>query len=136
MKRRAVLLGLSGLAGCRRDRRPRLNVLNWSDYVRRDTISNFEAEFGVRVRYSTYESAEEMLAKVFSGNSGWDIVFPPNYFVHPMVDNGLLAPLDHRRLPNLHNVGPVFRHPPWDPGTHLECSLHVGRNRHCVQSFR
>jgi spermidine/putrescine transport system substrate-binding protein len=30
----------------------------------------------VRVRYATYESNEEMLAKVLTGNSGWDVVFP------------------------------------------------------------
>jgi len=36
-------------AACRRDRRPRLNVYNWSAYVAPDTIPNFEREFGVRV---------------------------------------------------------------------------------------
>ena len=51
MKRRAFFLALSGLAGCTLERRPRLNVFNWSDYVAPDTIPNFEAEFGVRVRY-------------------------------------------------------------------------------------
>jgi spermidine/putrescine transport system substrate-binding protein len=108
-------MGLSALAGCGRDRRPRLNVLNWSDYVAEDTVSNFEAEFWVRVRYSTYESGEEMLAKVFSGNSGWDIVFPSNYFIGPMAENDLLAPLEHERLPNLRHLDGMFRHPPWDP---------------------
>ena len=58
---------------------PRLNVFNWSDYVAPDTIPNFEREFGVRVRYGTYESNAEMLAQVMSGNSGWDVVFPSSY---------------------------------------------------------
>ena len=61
---------------CSRDRRPRLNVFNWSAYIAPDTVPKFEAEFGVRVRYGIYESNEEMLAKVMGGNSGWDIVFP------------------------------------------------------------
>ncbi|MCW5977653.1 MAG: spermidine/putrescine ABC transporter substrate-binding protein [Bryobacteraceae bacterium] len=115
MNRRAFLLGSSGLAACRRDRRPRLNVLNWSDYVADETIPDFVTEFGVRVRYATYESAEEMLAKVLSGNSGWDVVFPPNYFIQPMRENELLAPLDHALLPNLDHLEGEFRHPPWDP---------------------
>ena len=63
---------------------PRLNVYNWSAYVAPDTIPNFEKEFGVRVRYVTYESNEEMLAQVVSGNSGWDIVFPTHNRVPPM----------------------------------------------------
>ena len=34
-----------------------------------DTVANFERESGIRVRYGTYESIPEMLAKVAGGNS-------------------------------------------------------------------
>ncbi|HEY2913277.1 MAG TPA: spermidine/putrescine ABC transporter substrate-binding protein [Candidatus Angelobacter sp.] len=117
MNRRAFLVGLgaAGLAGCARDKRPRLNVYNWSAYVAPDTISNFENEFGVRVRYATYESNEEMLAKVLTGNSGWDIVFPTYNRVEPMRQYGLLEPLRHEWLPGLVNLDPRFRAPEWDP---------------------
>lgn len=115
MNRRLFLMSLGGLAACTRDDRPRLNVFNWSNYVAPDTISNFEQEFGVRVRYAIYESNEEMLAKVFSGNSGWDIVFPTNSFVRPMREKGLLAPLQHAWLTNIASLEDTFRSPPWDP---------------------
>jgi spermidine/putrescine transport system substrate-binding protein len=118
MNRRTFLLGLgaASLAGCARDKRPRLNVYNWSAYVAPDTISNFENEFGVRVRYATYESNEEMLAKVLTGNSGWDLVFPTYNRVEPMRQYGLLEPLRHEWLPGLVNLDPRFRAPEWDPG--------------------
>ena len=58
------------------ERRPRLNVFNWSSYIDPATSSRFERERGVRIRYGTYESNEEMLAKVDHGHSGWDVVFP------------------------------------------------------------
>ena len=115
MNRRTFFLGLGGLAGCTRDTRPRLNVYNWSAYVAPDTIPNFEKEFGVRVRYSTYESNEEMLAKVVTGNSGWDVVFPTHNRLLPMREYGLLAPLRHDWLRNLDNLAPAFRSPAWDP---------------------
>lgn len=115
MTRRLFLLGLPGLAGCSRGGSARLNVFNWSNYVAPGTISGFEREFGVRIRYATYESNEEMLAKVFSGNSGWDIVFPSNSFIPPMRDNTLLAPLRHDWLPNLGNLDAIFQAPAWDP---------------------
>jgi spermidine/putrescine transport system substrate-binding protein len=108
-------LGVSGLAGCRRDTRPRLNVFNWSSYIGKDTIPNFEREFGVRVRYSVYESNEEMLARVMSGNSGWDVTFPSNSHVEPMRQMGLLAPIDHSHLPNLTHLDPMFRKPGTGP---------------------
>jgi spermidine/putrescine transport system substrate-binding protein len=114
MNRRVFCMGLAGLAGCSRGR-PRLNVYNWSNYVAPDTVANFEKEFGVRVRYATYESNEEMLAKVLTGNSGWDVVFPSHNRILPMRQYSLLAPIDHARLPNLGNLEPRFQRPPWDP---------------------
>jgi len=115
MRRRVFLMGMAGATGCRRDPRARLNVYNWSAYVAPDTIPNFEKEFGIRVRYATYESNEEMLAKVLSGNSGWDVVFPTHNRLLPMRENGLLAPLRHDLLPNLPNLAPQFRAPVFDP---------------------
>ena len=114
MNRRTFLLGATATAAaCSRG--PRLNVFNWSDYVAPDTIPNFEREFGIRVRYGTYESVPEMLAKVMSGNSGWDVIFPSAEYIQPMREMGLLAPLRHRWLPNLSALDRQFQQPPWDP---------------------
>lgn len=115
MNRRLFLMGIAGAAGCSRNSKPRLNVFNWTEYVAPETIPDFEREFGVRVRYGVYESAEEMLARVMSGNSGWDVIFPTNYFMAPMVQLGLLATLDHSKLDKLQVLEPRFRKPHWDP---------------------
>jgi spermidine/putrescine transport system substrate-binding protein len=115
MNRRSFFLGMAACCGCARDRRPRLNVYNWSAYIAPDTIPRFEEEFGVRVRYATYESNEEMLAKVLTGNSGWDVVFPTHTRLQPMREYGLLEPLQHAWLPGLPNLGSQFREPVWDP---------------------
>lgn len=116
MKRRTLFfLGLTGLAGCTGRRKPRLNVFNWSDYVAPNTIPRFEHDMNVDVNYQVYESNEEMLAKVFSGNSGWDVVFPSNYYVQPMAQSNLLAPLDHSKLHTLDNLDERTRKPAWDP---------------------
>jgi len=56
-----------------------------------------------------------MLAKVMSGNSGWDVVFPSNYFIRPMLEYGLLAPLRHQWLGNLDRLDRPFQSPSWDP---------------------
>jgi spermidine/putrescine transport system substrate-binding protein len=117
MNRRIFLFGLStALASCTCGRKPRLNVYNWDNYVARDTIGEFERRHGCRVRYGVYASAEEMLAKVLTGNSGWDVVFPSNSFVQPMRDLDLLLPLDRGKLRNARNLERRFRSPEWDPG--------------------
>jgi spermidine/putrescine transport system substrate-binding protein len=115
VNRRYFLLNAAGLAACARDSRPRLNVFNWSNYIAPDTVPKFEAQFGVRVRYGIYESNEEMLARVMGGNSGWDVVFPTDYIVKPMLANSLLAPLHRELLPNLGEIEGRFQQPDWDP---------------------
>jgi spermidine/putrescine-binding protein len=133
---RAVALGLSlSMAGmlvaaCRRpgersgargdgalgELEPELNIYNWSDYVAPETIAGFEREFGVRVRYDTYESNEEMLAKLAAGASDYDIVVPTNHVVPTMIARGMVAPLAPAYLPNLQNLAPAFVSPLFDPG--------------------
>ncbi len=114
MNRRAFLLTAPALAGCATDARPRLNVFNWSAYIDPAMLQRFERERGVRIRYGTYESNEEMLARVMGGNSGWDVVFPTHNRLTPMAAHGLLAALDHTRLPALRNLGSRFQSPVWD----------------------
>jgi spermidine/putrescine transport system substrate-binding protein len=115
VNRRHFLIATASVAACGRDRRPRLNVFNWSAYIAADTVPKFEAEFGARVRYGIYESNEEMLARVMGGNSGWDIVFPTDYLVKPMLANGLLAPIQREELPNVTQLEAGFQRPEWDP---------------------
>ena len=105
----------TALAGCTRAGERRLNVYNWENYVAASTIPDFEREFHCSVRYATYGSAEELLAKVFSGNSGWDVGFPSNSFVKPMHELDLLLTLDHSQLPNLSYLDARFQQPEWDP---------------------
>lgn len=113
MKRRTFLTGSLATAACGRG--PRLNVFNWSDYIAPETVPQFEREFGLRIHYGTYESNQEMLAQVMSGNSGWDVIFPSGDFIEPLRSLKLLAPLDHALLPNVSNLAPEFQRPPWDP---------------------
>ena len=119
MNRRSFLTASATSLAC--STRPRLNVYNWSTYIDPAMLELFEHERGIRIRYGTYESNEEMLAKAITGNSGWDVVFPTHSRLDPMARNGLLAKLDHRRLPSLGNLDPRFQKPVWDP--HLEWAV-------------
>ena len=78
-------------------------------------MAGFEREFGVRVTYDTYESNEEMLAKLQSGASGYDLVVPSSYLLPALKAGGLLAPLHPAYLTLRDNIAPVFRHPVFDP---------------------
>ena len=94
-----------------------LTLYIWSDYLADDTIPNFEREFGVDVTVDTFESNEDMLAKLLAGATGYDLVLPSAYVFPVLFGSDLIAPLDRRYLPNWSNVAPLFADPEWDAGS-------------------
>jgi spermidine/putrescine transport system substrate-binding protein len=93
-----------------------LHLYNWSDYIAEDTVPNFEKEFGIKVTYDTYESNEEMVAKLQAGASGYDIVVPSGYIIPVLVATDLIMPLNKKYIANAGNLSPIFRDLPSDPG--------------------
>jgi spermidine/putrescine-binding protein len=87
---------------------PELRIFNWSDYIGQTTVADFEREFGVRVSYDTFESNEELLAKLVAGGGGYDVICPTGYLVSLLAEAGMLQPLDHGVLSNWGNLLPLF----------------------------
>ena len=83
-----------------------LNVYNWTDYIGKNTIADFEARTGIKVTYDTYDSNEVLETKLLTGRSGYDVVFPTTTIVGRMAKVGVFLRLDKARLPNLSNLDP------------------------------
>ena len=94
-----------------------LHIYNWSDYIADETVPGFEKEFGVKVTYDTYESNEEMVAKLQAGATGYDIIVPSGYIIPVLVATDLVSPLNKKYLSNWGNVAPIFQNLPSDPGS-------------------
>ena len=92
-----------------------LNLFAWSEYVPQSVLDGFTKETGIQVNYESYGSNEEMLAKLMSGASSYDVIQPSEYVVEALVKENLLLPLDKSKLPNLKNVGPEYWKQPHDP---------------------
>jgi spermidine/putrescine-binding protein len=92
-----------------------LVLYNWTEYIDPELIDKFRDEFGVDVIEDFYPSNEEMLARVQSGGSGFDVVVPSDYMVGIMIDQNLLLQLDQDAIPNAENVAEDFTEPPFDP---------------------
>ena len=92
-------------------------VYNWSEFIPQDVLDNFTKETGIKVVYSTFESNEAMFAKVkLLQGKGYDVIFPSGYFVGQMVQDKLVAELDHSRLPNMANLDPKMLSLAFDQG--------------------
>jgi spermidine/putrescine transport system substrate-binding protein len=106
----AVALGLAGPAAAEE-----LNLFAWSEYVPQDVLDGFTKETGIEVNYETYASNEEMLAKLLSGATSYDLIQPSEYVVEALVKESRLVHLDHAKLPNLKNIGRDYWDQPHDP---------------------
>ena len=93
-----------------------LTVYNWGDYIDMDLVSQFEEETGITVIYETFDSNEAMLTKIQQGGATYDIAVPSEYMIEKMLEEDLLVPLDHDKLPNLIHIDERFINLPFDEG--------------------
>jgi putrescine transport system substrate-binding protein len=85
-----------------------LNVYNWADYIGSDTIADFEQETGIKVRYDNFDSYETLDAKVLTGSTGYDIIFPDSTLAYHHIRAGLYLPIDKSKLSNYGNLDPLL----------------------------
>jgi spermidine/putrescine-binding protein len=102
-----------------------LNLYNWSEYIDPELISAFEAEYGVDVVESFYESNEALIAQIQAGVA-YDLIVPSDYMVKIMIDEGLLYRLDKEALTNYGNLSPDFSNPWYDPNGEFSVAYQWG----------
>lgn len=95
---------------------PTLYYFTWSDYVGPNLIQEFEAQTGAKVVVDTFGSNEELLAKLQSGATGYDVAVPSDFMVSIMMKLGLLAELNLSSIPNADLLLDRLQHLPFDPG--------------------
>ncbi len=116
-----VLLLLAGcLPAAPQPTRPALAstlvLYNWIDYMPQSVLDAFEHEYGVKVIYKTFESAEEETRKILSAEVSFDVAVVDFDNLVELNTHHLLAPLDFHTLPNFKNVSQNFRDWQFDPG--------------------
>jgi len=95
-----------------------LHVYNWGDYIDPALLDRFQEETGIHVIYETFDSNEEMLAKIRQGGTSYDVAVPSDYAIQRLIREDLLLPIDRERIPNLQHIAPQFIDLPFDPGNH------------------
>lgn len=119
-KNRFVLILLSLLAfsliftGCKKDK-PTLYVYNWGDYIDETVLGEFEKETGIKIVYDTFATNEDMYVKIKSGGSSYDVIFPSDYMLTRMKEEGMLEKIDMANIPNIKNIDPWFLGHDYDP---------------------
>ena len=67
------------------------------------------------MNYTTFDSNESLYAKMKSGGASYDVIFPSDYMVGKMIQEGMLAELDYSNIPNFSRIGEDYRGWSFDP---------------------
>jgi spermidine/putrescine-binding protein len=104
-----------GITSCGSKAPQVLHVYTWSEYIDPDIYAQFEEETGITVVEDIFGNNEDLYAKLVAGATGYDVIVPSDYMVAMMIEEGMLATLDHSRLETIGNLDPTFTNPPFDP---------------------
>lgn len=108
----------SAVAGChvtaRSDRV--LRIFNWSDYIAPHLVERFAKLHDCHIVYDSYASDAELETRLATGGGGYDLVFPSDRALVPLLAKELLQPLDKSLLPAARHLDPQFLGVPADPG--------------------
>ena len=93
-----------------------LRIYNYADYVSPQVLKDFEKKYGVDIRLSTFNDADEALTKIASKNLKFDLYFPSYDSLGRLVAADLLLPLTHDYMPNSKNLWSNLHNPWYDKG--------------------
>ncbi len=100
-----------------------ISVYNWGEYLSdgsddlMDICAAFTELTGIDVYYTNFATNEELYAKLKGGSTSYDVIFPSDYMVARMIEEDMIAPLNHENIPNLKYIDPQFMDPEYDPGS-------------------
>lgn len=120
-----------------------LNVYNWGLYISdgsdesADVISAFEELTGIKINYTTFDTNESMYAKLKSGGASYDVIFPSDYMLGKMANEGMLLPLNKENIPNLAGISELYLDKEYDPGNvysvpYMWCMVGITYNKDMV----
>lgn len=93
-----------------------VNLYNWGNYTNPELLTKFEAETGIKVNVTDYDSNDTALARIRQGGHGFDIVVPSNSYMQTWISEGLIVPLDKSVVTNHGNIAPEWVDVDFDPG--------------------
>jgi len=105
-------------SGCATETETRtLTVFNWGDYIADGVIDMFEEETGIKVKYSMFETNEDMYTKITSyGGDSYDVIIPSDYIIQRLIDEDRLAELNYENIPNMELIDEKYKDLAFDPG--------------------
>ncbi len=113
----------------------KLVIATWDAYTPKDMVEKFKAATGIDLELAVHATNEEIMGKVTaSGGEGYDIIFVSSPFAEALNKLGMLAPIDHGKIPNFANLYPEANELQHDPGNTYSVPYTWGTTGLCYRS--
>lgn len=109
-----------------------LFVYNWGEYISDGSDGSlnvnkeFEARYGIKVVYDTFENNEVMYSKIKGGGVNYDVLIPSDYMIERMISEKMLQKLDFANIPNYKYIDAKYKALPYDPQDEYSVPYSVG----------
>ncbi len=101
-------------SGLQPEQNATLKVYNWVAYVNPQSVKNFEKKYNCKVEVTTFNTMEEAMQKLQTGQLSFDVFIPTVDQLGPLVETKLIRPLNHSYIPNISNAWSEFENPFYD----------------------
>jgi spermidine/putrescine transport system substrate-binding protein len=93
-----------------------LRIFGYNDYIWKKIQNRFKAEYGVEIEYTVFDTPEQMVSRIQSGASQFDLIVTVTLDnIGKLVAGKLLQPINHSYLSNFQsNVWPSIQSPYYD----------------------
>jgi spermidine/putrescine transport system substrate-binding protein len=94
-----------------------LQLYNWVAYINEAVIKSFCKKYNCNYSVTTFNTIEEALAKLASGELKFDVFFPTVPVLGQLVAAKMIRPLNPTYIPNMANTWADYRNPFYDQGS-------------------
>ena len=112
----SVLVAAILLVGCSGQSSESITFFNYGENIDKETLKQFEEEYGIKVKMSTFDDMDTMYLKIAESNAQYDVILVSDALMPKMIDGGLLQELNKETIPNIAQMDEEYLNLEIDPG--------------------
>lgn len=112
----SVLVAAILLVGCSGQSSESITFFNYGENIDKETLKQFEEEYSIKVKMSTFDDMDTMYLKIAESNAQYDVILVSDALMPKMIDGGLLQELNKENIPNIAQMDEEYLNLEIDPG--------------------
>lgn len=102
--------------GCNKTYTEEIYFFNYGENIDKETIKEFQKEYGIKVNVDTFDDMETMYQKISSGGVKYDVVLVSDALMPRMINENLVQELNKDNIPNISQMDDEYLDLTIDPG--------------------